>query len=165
MAYSSYSISIIFYLANIQYTIQTWLTLENLTLSSFRSMKTNLTEAVANFLRVDKKVPKPPVECIFRNQDKSGKRLMSNEEVIVKIFTMYKEDAVKIEESTNSLKFKKYLNKKISSYKIKGSKNKKKKDGKNTFDCASEKNCIMLKSTTMAMVRMDIGNFVSSILL
>ena len=109
-------------------------------------MKENLTEAVVKFLEV----PKRSVECTFKNEAK---------EVIVKIVTMDKRNAIKIEDSINSLNFKKELNKKVSTFKIKRLDKMKKKDGKKTMDCVSNNNCLMLRSTTMAMVTMTIGNY------
>ena len=132
-----------FFLAKIQFTIESWMTFENITKRNFKSLKNGLIKLFAKVLQVPEeavvtKIPNP----LGRQKLQAGAPVT---DVDFKIITMDENDARNMKDSINKIEFKPNLNKKI-------------KDSKSGSEEEKLKNAtVVLLSTTKAIVDTKIG--------
>ena len=132
-----------FFLAKIQFTIESWMTFENITNMKFKSLKKGLTKLFANLLRVSEDAVVTSIPNPLGSQKLQAGAPVTD--VDFKIITMDENDARNIKDSINKIEFKPNLNKKIRNSK-QGSEEEKLKNA-----------TVVLLSTTKAIVETKIG--------
>ena len=131
------------FLAKIQFTIESWMTFENITKMTVKPLKNGLIKLFANVLKV-------PEEAVVTHVPNplSSQKLQAGApvtDIVFKFVTMDENDARNIKDSINKIEFKTNLNKKIQ-------------NSKNGTEEEKLRNAsVVLLSTTKAMVDTKIG--------
>ena len=131
------------FLAKIQFTIESWMTFENITKMTVKPLKNGLIKLFANVLKL-------PEEAVVTHVPNplSSQKLQAGApvtDIVFKFVTMDENDARNIKDSINKIEFKTNLNKKIH-------------NSKNGTEEEKLKNAtVVLLSTTKAIVDTKIG--------
>ena len=137
----NYNYIYIFFVANVQFTIRTWLVFENVTSKNFTkksSLKAELHRIIADVLRVPKTSIPPEMFKIFGNP--FGPQKTAYPEIVVTVIAMDEEHMKRIKNVINTIDFRKNINKKIEASKT------------------LKKKKIKLQATTKASVETATGN-------